>query len=59
MVDAFVDLSNPDIVTTDVLFRHVDYMANLAGIDHVGFGSDSIPDITQTAIGIQTPAGKA
>jgi len=59
MVGAFVDLSNPDIVTTDVLFRHIDYLTNLVGIDHVGFGSDYIPDITQTAMAIQTPAGKA
>ena len=59
MVGAFVDMSNPDIVTTDMLFRHIDYMANLVGIDHVGFGSDYIPDITFTADGIQTPAGAA
>lgn len=58
MVGAFVDLSNPDIVSTDVLFRHVDYMAQMVGIDHVGFGSDYIPDITFTAVGIQTPAGQ-
>ncbi|WP_455389280.1 membrane dipeptidase, partial [Petrachloros mirabilis] len=31
----------------------------LVGIDHVGFGSDYIPDITQTAIGMQSPAGRA
>jgi len=29
------------------------------GIDHVGFGSDYIPDITYTADGIQTPDGAA
>ena len=55
MVGAFLDLSNPDILTTDVVFRHVDYMVNLVGIDHVGFGSDYIPDITQTALGLQSP----
>jgi membrane dipeptidase len=57
MVDAFVDLSNPDIVTTDMLFRHIDYMVDLVGIDHVGFGSDFIPDITWTADAIQTAMG--
>ena len=59
MVGAFVDTSNPDIVTTDMLFKHIDYMANLVGIDHVGFGSDYIPDITFTADGMKTPAGQA
>ena len=60
MVGAFVDMTNPDIVTTDVLFSHIDHMANVAGsIDHVGFGSDYIPDITFTADGLQTPMGAA
>jgi membrane dipeptidase len=59
MVGAFVDTSNPDIVTTDMLFKHIDYMANLVGIDHVGFGSDYIPDITFTADGMKTPDGQA
>ena len=45
--------SNPDIVTTDMVFRHVDHMAELVGIDHVGFGSDYIPDITWSANAIQ------
>ena len=58
-VGAFVDTSNPDIVTTDMLFRHIDYMVNLVGIDHVGYGSDFIPDITFTADGMQTPFGQA
>ena len=58
MVGAFVDLSNPDIVTTDMLFRHIDYMAELVGIDHVGFGSDFIPHITWTAEAIQQPMGQ-
>ena len=57
MVGAFVDLSNPDIVTTDMLYRHIDHIVNLVGIDHVGFGSDWIPDITFTAEGVQTPLG--
>jgi membrane dipeptidase len=46
-------------VTTDTLFHHIDYMANLVGIDHVGFGADYIPDITYTADGIQIPDGAA
>jgi membrane dipeptidase len=58
MVGAFVDLSNPDIVTTDMLFRHIDYMVNLVGIDHVGFGSDYIPDVTKTAIAAMTDLGE-
>lgn len=59
MVGAFMDKSNPDIVTTDALFRHIDYMAQLVGMDHVGFGSDYIPSINVTASLIQTPAGAA
>lgn len=57
-VGAFVDASNPDIVTTDVLFRHIDHIVSLIGIDHVGYGSDWIPDVTQTAIGGQGPLGE-
>lgn len=59
MVGAFMDKSNPDIVTTDALFRHIDYIANLVGIEYVGFGSDFIPDIDFTASLIQTPMGAA
>jgi membrane dipeptidase len=33
-------------------------MAELVGIDHVGFGSDYIPDITWTANAIQQPLGQ-
>lgn len=58
-VGAFVDTSNPDIVTTDMLFRHIDYMVNLVGIDHVGYGSDFVPDVTISALAIQTPVGQA
>lgn len=58
-VGTFVDTSNPDIVTTDMLFRHIDYMVNLVGIDHVGYGSDFIPDVTFTSDGTQTPFGQA
>ncbi len=59
LVAAFMDKTNPDILTTDALFRHIDYMANLVGIDHVGFGSDFIPDVNFTASLIQTPMGAA
>ncbi len=58
MVGGFVDTTNPDIVTTDTLFRHIDYMAELVGIDHVGFASDYIPDVTWTADSIQLPMGQ-
>ena len=54
-VGGFVDPSNPDIVTTDILFQHIDHIVNLIGIDHVGYGSDYIPDVTWTADGGQTP----
>ena len=59
MVGAFIDTSNPDIVTTDMVFRHIDYMVNLVGIDHVGFGSDYIPNVNFTASVIQTPMGQS
>ncbi|MCA0938466.1 dipeptidase [Salipiger pacificus] len=59
LVGAFLDKSNPDILTTDAIFRHIDYMAELVGIDHVGFGSDYIPNINFTASLIQTPMGAA
>lgn len=59
LVGAFMDKSNPDILTTDAVFRHIDYIANLVGIDYVGFGSDFIPDIDFTASLIQTPMGAA
>jgi len=58
-VGAFLDKSNPDILTTDAIFRHIDYMAELVGIDYVGFGSDYIPNINFTASLIQTPMGAA
>lgn len=59
LVGAFLDKSNPDILTTDAVFRHIDYMAELVGIDYVGFGSDYIPNINFTASLIQTPMGAA
>ncbi len=59
MVGAFMDTSNPDIVITDMLFKHIDYMVKLVGIDHVGFVSDYIPNINFTASIIQTPIGQS
>ncbi len=59
MVGAFVDKTNPDIVSTDAIFRHIDYIANMVGIEHVGFGSDFIPNVNFTASLIQTPMGAA
>ncbi len=59
LVGAFMDKSNPDILTADAVFRHIDYIAELVGIDYVGFGSDYIPDIDFTASLIQTPMGAA
>lgn len=56
-VGAFVDATNPDIVSTDILYRHIDHIVNLTGIDHVGYGSDWIPDVTFTAISGQGPLG--
>jgi membrane dipeptidase len=58
-VGAFVDKTNPDIVTTDILFRHIDHIVNLVGIDHIGYGSDFVPDVAQSAMAIQTPVGQA
>ena len=54
-VGAFLDGSNPDIVSTDLLFAHIDHIVNLIAIDHVGYGSDYIPDVTWTADLGQTP----
>jgi membrane dipeptidase len=34
----------PDAVSPQVLFRHVDYIAQLVGVAHVGFGLDFIPN---------------
>lgn len=57
-VGAFVDETNPDIVSTDILYRHIDHIVSLTGVDHVGYGSDWIPDITYTAVSGQGPLGE-
>jgi membrane dipeptidase len=54
-VGGFMDPSNPDVVTTDIIFQHIDHIVNLIGIDHVGYGSDFIPDVYWTAESGQTP----
>jgi membrane dipeptidase len=51
-----LDPGNVDVVTMDMIFKHIDYMVKLVGPDHVGYGSDYIPDITQTAMAVQIPA---
>ena len=58
MVGAYLDKSNPDIVTTDMVFRHIDHVVNLVGIDHVGFGSDWVMDMNMTATLMQAPIGQ-
>lgn len=46
---AYIDPSNPSVVGPEILFRHLDYMVQLHGnADHVGFGSDYIPDMNKT-----------
>ena len=41
-----------------MVFRHVDYMAELIGIDHVGFGSDWMPYSDWVAEQSQLPLGE-
>jgi len=43
-------------VTVETLVDHIDHMVRLAGVDHVGFGSDFIGGGTET-VGLETPAG--
>ena len=50
-----MDPANPEIVTTDIIFEHIDHIVSLIGIDHVGYGSDFIPDVYWTAESGQTP----
>lgn len=58
-VGGFVDPSNPDVVTTDILFAHIDHIVSLIGIDHVGYGSDYVPDVTISADMGLTPMADA
>jgi len=54
-VGGFMDPTNPDVVTTDIIFQHIDHIVNLVGIDHVGYGSDYVPDVYISAEVGQTP----
>jgi len=46
---AYVDPTNPAVVGPEILFKHLDYMVQLVGnTDHVGYGSDYIPDMNKT-----------
>jgi membrane dipeptidase len=45
----YIDPTNPPVVGPEIIFRHIDYMCQLLGnTDHVGYGSDWIPDMTKT-----------
>ncbi len=46
---AYVDPTNPAVVGPEILFRHIDYICQLVGnSNHVGYGSDWIPDMNKT-----------
>lgn len=46
---AYIDPTNPPFVGPEIIFQHFDYMCQIHGnADHVGYGSDFIPDMTQT-----------
>jgi len=46
---AYIDPTNPAVVGPEIIFQHLDYMVQLHGnADHVGFGSDYIPDMNKT-----------
>jgi membrane dipeptidase len=46
---AYIDPANPAVVGPEIIFRHIDYMVQLIGnADHVGYGSDFIPDMNKT-----------
>ncbi len=46
---AYIDPTNPSVVGPEILFTHIDYMVQLHGkADHVGYGSDWIPDMNKT-----------
>jgi membrane dipeptidase len=43
---AYIDPTNPPVVGPEIIFKHFDYMCQLHGnADHVGYGSDWIPDM--------------
>jgi len=46
---AYIDPANPAVVGPEIIFKHIDYMVQLHGnADHVGYGSDYIPDMNKT-----------
>jgi len=46
---AYMDPTNPPVVGPEIIFKHFDYMCQLHGnADHVGYGSDWIPDMNGT-----------
>jgi len=46
---AYIDPTNPAVVSPEIMFKHIDYMVQLHGnANHVGFGSDYIPDMNKT-----------
>jgi len=46
---AYMDPTNPPVVGPEIVFKHFDYMCQLHGnADHVGYGSDYIPDMNKT-----------
>jgi len=46
---AYIDPTNPAVVGPEIIFKHIDYMVQLHGnVDHVGYGSDWIPDMEGT-----------
>jgi len=46
---AYIDPTNPPVVGPEIIFQHFDYMCQLHGnADHIGYGSDWIPDMNQT-----------
>jgi membrane dipeptidase len=43
---AYIDPTNPPVVSPEIIFKHFDYMCQLhSNADHVGYGSDWIPDM--------------
>lgn len=55
---AYIDPTNPPVVGPEIIFQHMDYMCQLHGsADHVGFGSDWIPDMNRTMDLILANAG--
>jgi len=46
---AYIDPTNPPVVGPEIIFKHINYMCQLIGnADHVGYGSDWIPDMNKT-----------